>query len=130
MPLKPEFDTPELKARLTPEQYAIVANASTERAFSGEYDEAFENGTYECLVCGTTLFSSETKYNSGCGWPAFFAGTEGTIEETVDTSHGMKRVEVHCKTCGAHLGHVFPDGPADKGGMRYCINSGAIHFGK
>ena len=110
-------------AELTPEQYRILREKATEPAFTGEYDHVFEPGIYRCVGCGTELFSSDTKYDSGCGWPAFSApASEDAIEEERDVSHGMVRTEVLCAACGGHLGHVFPDGPHPTG-QRYCINS-------
>ena len=115
--------------RLTPEQYHVLREGGTERAFTGQYDKHFEEGEYRCAGCGTVLFESDTKYNSGCGWPAFTKPAEGDkVEERRDTSHGMIRTEVLCAECGGHLGHVFPDGPQDEGGMRYCINSLSLDF--
>ena len=114
------------RAELTPEQYRILRQKGTEAPFSGEYDYVFEPGTYRCVGCGAELFSSDTKYDSGCGWPAFYAPAgDEAVEEEVDTSHGMIRTEVLCANCGGHLGHVFPDGPAPTG-QRYCINSVAL----
>ena len=116
------------RAELTPEQYQILREKATEPAFTGEYDHVFEPGTSRCAGCGTELFSSDTKYDSGCGWPAFFApASEDAIEEERDVSHGMARTEVLCAACGGHLGHVFPDGP-EPTGQRYCINSAALEL--
>src|SRR5437868_7406890 len=115
----------EWRAELGEEQYAILRRAATEPAFSGEYDEVFTDGVYRCAGCGAELFRSETKYNSGCGWPAFYApAEEDAVETETDASYGMIRTEVRCATCQGHLGHVFPDGP-EPTGVRYCINSGA-----
>ena len=117
------------REKLTPEQYEVLRLAGTERAFTGQFDKHFEEGEYSCAGCGTVLFASDAKYNSGCGWPAFTAPAEGeAVNEHRDTSHGMVRTEVTCANCGGHLGHVFPDGPRDRGGMRYCINSAALDF--
>lgn len=119
----------EWRERLTPEQYHVLREAGTERAFTGQFDKHYEEGTYTCAGCGTVLFESDTKYNSGCGWPAFTKPAEGDkVEERRDMSFGMIRTEVLCKECGGHLGHVFPDGPSDQGGMRYCINSLSLDF--
>jgi peptide-methionine (R)-S-oxide reductase len=119
----------EWRARLTPEQYHVLREAGTERAYTGKYDKHYEAGEYMCAGCGTKLFASDAKYNSGCGWPAFTRpADEDTVEERRDTSYGMIRTEVLCAKCGGHLGHVFPDGPPEEGGMRYCINSASLDF--
>lgn len=115
------------RAELTPEQYAVLRRAATERPFTGEYVNEKTPGTYHCAGCGQALFSSETKYNSGSGWPSFWDVIEsGAVELRVDRAHGMVRTEVLCARCGGHLGHVFDDGPRDKTGLRYCINSVAL----
>lgn len=128
MPLKPQYDTPELRARLTAEQYDIVANAATEHGFTGAYWDKTDAGDYECIVCHTKLFDSTLKFDSSCGWPSFYDSFPDTIETSTDHKIGVPRTEIHCKTCGAHLGHVFTDGPRDKTGLRYCLNSGALNF--
>jgi peptide-methionine (R)-S-oxide reductase len=111
------------KKELTPEQYHILREKGTERAFTGEYAHTKDPGTYKCAACGQELFSSDTKYDSGSGWPSFYEPMEkDKIDEHTDSTFGMRRVEVTCSNCGSHLGHVFPDGPRPTG-MRYCINS-------
>jgi len=114
----------ELKAKLTPEQYRVLREGGTEAPFSGKYHSDHERGMYTCAACGNELFSSDTKFDSGTGWPSF-TDPVNTKNVTLhrDESHGMVRTEVRCARCGSHLGHVFDDGPADKGGKRFCINS-------
>ncbi|MBX3119277.1 MAG: peptide-methionine (R)-S-oxide reductase MsrB [Fimbriimonadaceae bacterium] len=118
----------EWKKILTPEEYHVLREQGTERAFAGKYDEFFEAGTYVCNGCDLPLFSSKHKFNSGCGWPAFYQPIDKkAIEEKPDSSYGMRRIEVVCSRCGGHQGHVFEDGPKPTG-LRYCINSVSIHF--
>lgn len=121
------MDKDELRQKLTPEQFRVTQEKATEAPFSGKYLDNKDDGMYHCIVCDTPLFSSETKFDSGTGWPSF---TDPEVMENIETeedsSHGMRRIEVKCKSCGSHLGHVFPDGPNNKN--RYCINSCSLNF--
>ena len=130
MDKKVEKTEEEWKKELTPEQYAVCREKGTERPFTGEYYKSKESGTYKCVACGNELFDSNTKFESGTGWPSFYQPIAAdNVETEDDTSYGMRRTEVMCSHCGAHLGHVFPDGPRPTG-LRYCINSVALKLDK
>ena len=125
---KTELSEKEWRERLSPEQYQVLREGGTERAFTGRYYGNHEPGEYRCAGCGEPLFESGTKYDSGSGWPSFTEpAAPEAVTEIADTSHGMRRVEVRCARCEGHLGHVFPDGPGPEG-LRYCINSAALDF--
>lgn len=119
----------EWRKELTAEQYHILRQAGTERPFTGEYVDTEDDGVYTCAACSSPLFSSDTKFHSGSGWPSFWdVISQGNVETREDLSHGMQRTEILCARCGGHLGHLFPDGPRDQTGLRYCINSAALEF--
>ncbi len=120
----------EWRAQLTHEQYHVLREKGTERAFTGVLEFNYETGDYHCAGCGALLFNSGAKFDSGCGWPSFMIPADSTaVAEHEDSSHGMRRIEVSCARCGGHLGHVFPDGPRPTG-LRYCINSASLTFSK
>ncbi len=129
MTRKVEKSLEEWAKTLTATQFRVTREKGTEAPFSGKYNGHKADGTYVCVCCGEPLFESEHKFDSGCGWPSFYKpATDTGIEEEADNSLGMQRTEVVCDSCGAHLGHVFPDGPPDKTGLRYCINSASLDF--
>lgn len=130
MPKRVHKTDAEWRAQLTPEQYRVMREKGTERAHTGKYAQTTDAGTYRCAGCGEPLFASETKFDAHCGWPSFTAPIEGTaVAESDDRAHGMRRTEVLCSSCDAHLGHVFPDGPGPNG-LRYCINSASLDLEK
>lgn len=118
------------KKKLTPEQYHILREKGTEKPFSGKLLNNKEEGMYKCAACGTELFDSSVKFDSGTGWPSFYDAKEGAVKFVEDNSHGMQRTEAVCAKCGGHLGHVFDDGPKEKTGKRFCINSCSLKFKK
>ncbi len=125
------MDKDELRKKLTPEEYMVTQEKGTERPFSNQYWDMHEDGMYYCKVCDTALFSSDAKYDSGTGWPSFFSSIASeTIRTITDSSLGVDRTEIICAHCGSHLGHVFDDGPKEKGGKRFCTNSASLNFKK
>lgn len=127
-PRKVQKTDAEWRAQLDPMQFEVTRHGATERAFTGKYADHWQAGVYHCVGCNAPLFDSGTKFDAGCGWPSYFQPLRGEIiDRVVDRSHGMVRVEVRCQDCGAHLGHVFPDGP-EPTGERFCINSASLDF--
>lgn len=123
------MDDASFKEKLTPEEYAVLREGATEAPFKGAYVDNHEPGVYRCKACGVVLFTSDSKFDSGSGWPSFTdPAVAANVSTRSDDSHGMHRTEAFCKNCGSHLGHVFDDGPKDKGGKRYCINSISLDF--
>ncbi|MET1110808.1 MAG: peptide-methionine (R)-S-oxide reductase MsrB [Allosphingosinicella sp.] len=122
-----EYSEREWREKLTAEQYRVLREAGTEPPFTGRYVDNHDEGEYRCAGCGGTLFESDSKFDSGSGWPSFTEAAEAAVSEHADMSHGMRRVEVRCARCDGHLGHLFPDGPAPTG-LRYCINSASLDF--
>lgn len=124
------MDKEDLKRKLSPEEYKVLVERGTEAPFSGKYLKEKSDGTYVCKVCGNPLFKSDTKFDSGTGWPSFDSAIEGAVKTAIDNSLGMERTEILCAKCGSHLGHVFDDGPKETTGKRYCINSVCLDLKK
>ena len=130
MTTKSDKSKADWREKLTPEQYHVTREKGTERAFTGKYADCKDPGTYRCVCCGAELFDAGTKFDSGTGWPSFYApANQENVETEKDSNHFMTRTEVHCRQCGAHLGHLFPDGPKPTG-LRYCINSASLDLEK
>ncbi len=124
-----EWKTVLAEKSAEPGAFQVTRQAATERPFTGKYEAVWDDGSYHCICCGNLLFDAKTKFDAGCGWPSFSEAVPGAITDIVDRSHGMTRTETVCAQCGAHLGHVFPDGPTDTG-LRYCMNSASLDFQK